>query len=469
MKKRKDKQPKEKVKLQNQSNNKSLQVPPVGIIDNIVLSKDEVWAYYILSEKPYDFLSTNAKISLANSTMAALASLCQSQNKKVDCHLLITNQAFDPSDWFSQMHKIHDDLIGTQNDAFDDFILKQAMFLYESDYKKRVTYLGVKLYSRRTLDINAINPLEFGFKEVVETFKKSINSIFQFTATEISQIEESRARSAEAEIYRILSNSSLISKRPTCEELLLTIKRRFYPAMPTPYLETDHEHRIGLSDIIIENGGTVEVKPRWLKMTQFIDGEILEGYRATLSFSKFPNEMRMPDSLPPFLYRPAIMPFTVNSRFSIVPVEHMKKELNKKKKETDDEIDNLAESGQRVNIGVKNTLRSISELEGDLENIKQPWISGTYKVTVEATTEDALKNIVSALKQEYAKTDCTLSWTTGDQLNLFREEMLGGKIEKKDFTRTTNLAMIGISGINYGNSVGDPVMQSHKFTNKDVM
>lgn len=459
----------EKKRIENLDQGRNLKVPPIAIIDNIVLSRDEAWAYYVLAEKPYDFLSNSAKVSLANSTMSALSSLCQSQNKKVDCHLLITNQAFDPLEWFSQMHKIHDDLISTENKAFDDFVLEQAMFLFDSQYKKRVTYLGVKLYSRRTLDINSINPLEFGFKDIIETFKKTVSSVFQFQAAEITQTEEARARAAEADIYRILNSSSLISKRPTCEELLLTIKRRFYPAMPSPYLETDHEHRVGLSDIVIESGGTVEVKPRWLKMTQFIEGQLLEGYRATLSFSKFPNEMYMPGPVPPFLYKPAIMPFTVSSRFSLVPVEHMKKELNKKKKETDDEIDNLAESGQRVNIGVKNTMRNISELEGDLENVKQPWISGTYKVTVEATTEEALKDIISALKQDYAKYSYVLSWTTGDQLNLFREEFLGGQLEKKDFTHTTNLAMIGISGINYGNSVGDPVKQSHKFTNKEML
>lgn len=459
----------EKKRIENLDQGRNLKVPPIAIIDNIVLSRDEAWAYYVLTEKPYDFLSNSAKVSLANSTMSALSSLCQSQNKKVDCHLLITNQAFDPLEWFSQMHKIHDDLISTESKAFDDFILEQAMFLFDSQYKKRVTYLGVKLYSRRTLDINSINPLEFGVKDIIETFKRTVSSIFQFQAAEITQVEESRARAAESEIYRILNSSSLISKRPTCEELLLTIKRRFYPAMPSPYLETDHEHRVGLSDIVIESGGTVEVKPRWLKMTQFVEGQLLEGYRATLSFSKFPNEMYMPGSVPPFLYKPAIMPFTVSSRFSLVPVEHMRKELNKKKKETDDEIDNLAESGQRVNIGVKNTMRNISELESDLENIKQPWISGTYKVTIEATTEEALKDIISALKQDYAKYSYVLSWTTGDQLNLFREEFLGGHLEKKDFIHTTNLAMIGISGINYGNSVGDPVKQSHKFTNKEML
>lgn len=455
-------------KVKNNKNQRDLKVPPIGIIDNIVMSKTEVWAYYILSEKPYDFLSNDARVTLANSTMTSLAGLCQSADKKVDCHLLISNQAFDPSDWYNQMYQIHHDLIGSETKPFNDFVLEQAMDLYEKDYRKRVTYLGVKLFNRGSFDVNSINPLEFGFKEAVAAFKKSVSGLFQFSSTEISYMEEKRAREAEAEIYRILSNSSLRAKKPTSEELLLTIKRRFYPAMPTPYLDTDHEHRIGLSDIVIETGGIVEVKSRWLKISQFMEGQELDGYRATLSFSKLPNEMYFPSPLPPFLYRASMLPFTVNCRFTLVPTEDMKKQLDKKKLEAEDEIKNLAESGQRVNANIKDTMSNINLLEEDLHDVKQPWISGSYRLTIEATTEEALKDIITALKQEYAESSYVLTWTTGDQLELFREEFLGGKTEKSDFIQTTNLALIGIAGINFGGSAGDPVRQSNKYSRKDI-
>ena len=39
--------------------------------------------------------------------------------------------------------------------------------------------------------------------------------------------------------------------------------------MATPYLEADYDNRIGPADIVIETGGTVDVKPRWLHITQF--------------------------------------------------------------------------------------------------------------------------------------------------------------------------------------------------------
>ena len=88
---------------------KNFNMPTVGVIDNIVFSKKEAWAYYQLSDKPYDFLSTNAKVTLGNNTMVALGSLCQNADKKVDCHLLITNQPFNPDSWYDQISYIHED------------------------------------------------------------------------------------------------------------------------------------------------------------------------------------------------------------------------------------------------------------------------------------------------------------------------------------------------------------------------
>lgn len=448
---------KEKVQKDNR---KPLGVPPIGIIDNIVLSKNEAWAYYILSERPFEFLSTEARLSLANATSTALSSLCQTADKKVDCHLLISNQAFNPEGWENQIRTLYSQANGNDYDEiFENFIENQANSLYRHDYRKRVTYLGIKLTTRGGLDMGSFNPLEFGFKEAVSAFNKSVSLLFQFKHTEITSLEEKRLRELEEEIFRTVSTSSLRAKRPTAEEMLVNIKRRFYPAMPAPYLETDHENRIGLSDIVIETGGTIDVKPRFLKMTQIIENHEYTGYRATLSFSKLPNELYSPSPVPPFLYRVSMLPFTVNCRFTLLPVEAMKKDLNRKKLDAEDEINNLVESGQRVNAGLKETMGNINSLEDDLINIKQPWVSGNYRITVEADTEQGLKDIIASLKQEYAEHDYVLNWTTGDQLNLFREEFLGGKLEINSFALTTNMALLGIAGINYGGRAGDPVEQ----------
>ena len=449
------------------SSKKIFQVPPIGIIDNIILTKKEVWAYYILAEKPYSFLSIPARLSLAQSTITALGSLCQSASKKVDCHILISNQPFDSRAWekdiidkyykYNQQYNPDRD-----NRNFMEFIMEQSDSLYMNNYQKRVTYLGVKIADRGTIDAIA-NPLEFGFKDAIASIKQSVSKMFLFDETEITADEERKLRSLEESVYNIMAGSSLQGKRPTAEDCLLLIKRRLYPAMPTPYLETDHDNRIGLNDIIIETGGEIEEKARYVKIKQICNGEELTGYRATLSFSKFPKDLIYPNTIPP-LHKPEMLGFTVNSRFSLIPTEEMKKRLYKKQKDTDDEINNLADSNQRPTASLKETVKDQQILEQDLNEDNLPWIIGHYRITVEAPTEEDIRAIVANLKIEYKKYEFVLSWTTGDQLSMLKEEFLGGKLEIKDFAQTTNLALLGLAGINFGGQVGDPVKQEIRYS-----
>lgn len=450
---------------------KKLAIPPIGIVNNIVISEKEVWAYYIVSERPFGFLSTQAQVTLGQSTMNAFAGLCNTATKKIDCHLLISNQPFNPLAWEEDMKKRVNKYNQEYNklwnkEQFKKFIEDQANDLYSIDYRKRVTYLGVKLYSRGSFDFSSINPLEIGFEDAVEAFKKSVNIIFKLPNSEISETEEKRMKIAEEDIYRILRNSSLKVIRPSSEECLMVIKRRFYPSMPLPYLESNYSERVGLSDIIVESGGELEVKPRWLRFSQYINGEIYEGYRATLSLSKMPDGLSYPSAVLPFCYRPIMLPFTVNMRFSLIPTQAMKKELSNKQLDSEDEIKNLQNSNIRTPQSLQQTITSLRQLETELENSKLPWLNGHYRITVEAKTIDGLKTIITALKENYSSSDFTLSWTTGDQLDLFKEEFFGGQIEMKDFEQITSLDWIGLSGINYGGEAGDPVLERKQYTKK---
>lgn len=457
----------EKNKIDN-SIKKAFEVPPIGIIDNIILTKKEAWAYYILAEKPYSFLSVPARLNLAQSTITALGSLCQSANKKVDCHILISNQPFDSRAWekdvinkyYNYNQQFNPD---KDNRNFMNFIIDQSDSLYMNNYQRRVTYLGVKIADRGGIDAIA-NPLEFGFKDAIASIKRSVAKMFLFDETEITSDEEKKLRTLEQGIYNVMTGSSLQGKRPSAEDCLLLIKRRLYPAMPTPYLETDHDSRIGLNDIVIETGGEIEEKARYVKITQVCNGHELTGYRATLSFSKFPKDLIYPNTIPPFLHRPEMLGFTVNSRFSLIPTEEMKKKLYKKQKDTDDEINNLANSNQRPTASLKETVKDQQILEQDLNEDNLPWIIGHYRITVEAPTEEDIRAIVTNLKVEYKKYEFVLSWTTGDQLSMLKEEFLGGKLEIKDFGQITNLALLGLAGINFGGQVGDPVKQEIRYS-----
>lgn len=454
-----------KIKHKNKSpldNVKTINLPPVAFIDNIVFSKKEVWAYYVIAEKPYDFLSTQAKVSLGKATMTALGGLAQTSDKRIECHLQIENIPFNVDSWAEQIQEIHSKRKLRNSKPYRQFINEQIEELRDQFYVKRVSYLGVKLFNRGSFDFDSLNVLEFSFKDIVTNLKKASSALFMFEGEEISPQEESRAKEFEKETFRILTNSTFQAKRPSAEELLLNLKKKFYPSMPSPYLETKNDERIGLSDIVVETGGEIELKSRYLKIKQLIQGEEFEGYRATLSFSKFPKQMGVPSNNPPFLSTKDILPYSVNCRFTLVPTEDMKKITNKRKLDMEDEVNNLSSSGQGVTASLRNTAKDLATLESNLEEDRLPWMIGSYRVTIEATSEEELKEQITRLKNSYAKQDIVLTWTTGDQLNLFREDMYAGKLEINDFQQTTNLAMIATAGINIGSQVGDDIKQQQQ-------
>ncbi len=448
---KKDKKPQKELKR--------LKIPIVAINDNIVFSKKEVWAYYKVATVPFDFLSQSAKANMASSTMNGLASICQSEGRKVDGHILITNTPFDIQSWAQQIDRSYLDWHDDYTEPYYKFIDEQIYDLAQEGFQKPVVYLGIKLFTRGSFDLDAANVFEFGLKDAYETFKKAVNNLFIIPTADISASEEKKAREKELEIARILSTGQLRAIPASSEELLLTLKRQFYPSMPAPYLDVNHGTRLGLKDIAVEAGGVIENKYRYLKFSQLVDDQIYEGYRATLSFARFPEDMSMPGSQLPFLYMPAAkgLPYTLNSRFTMIPHQEIKKDLNKKKMETDDELENLGGSGQGSNASIEGTMGDLAELETSLENSKQPWLNGAYRVTIEMPTFDSLKSAIAQLKQEYAESDTLLIWTTGDQMELFIEEMPGSNIMMSSFNQRTSLSMLGVSGFNIGGLAGDPI------------
>ena len=452
----------EKNKSEKKQDKRTIGIPAVGILENVVFSKKEAWAYYKIASVPYDFLTNSGRARLANDIIVAFSGLSQRAGKSVDLHILVTNTPMNIDSWEDQMFEIYDKWNGKNNKllSFEKFMRKQTRALKRRSYKKKVVYLGVKLFTRGTMSFDELNFLDFGFAEAYEAIKKSISSLLVLPDENITKLERERARKDEYETYRAVRSSALRGTKLSSEELLLIMKKLLHPSMPSPYLEVNHEERVGLNDIILETGAIIEDHRRYLKIKQMIGAEEREGFRATLSFSKFPSEtLREPGGIDPFMYLPTIMglPFTMNARATLMPIEKMKKDLQKKKLESEDELKNISESGQRITSTIMDTQYDIDRLDQELSSDRMPWVSGSYRMTIETPTYELLATAVQEMKQEYAKNDVVLTWTSGDQLDLLMEEMPGGELKINDFTQLTNLAMLGVSGFNYGGSVGDPI------------
>ena len=348
---------------------KDFKIPAVGIVDNIVVTKDETWAYYIIAEHPYLFLDLQGRCDFFAQTISSLGELARSGNKVVDCHLLISNQEINPEPWGNNMintfYRINQD--GTARQRFQNYIQKQVIELEDEGYFQRKILLGIKLTNRLSVQDAIKNPLEYGFNDLFTSLYSALKKALFFKEVEISQQEVDTMKQIEEATFSQLTGGILEAKRPTSEELLLAIKRRLYPSMPTPYLETDYQNRLNHYDIVYETGAEIEETPRYVKITQNHSGVDFTGYRATLSFSKFPKDLVFPSATPPFYNREVILPFTVNARFQMIPTLKMKQRLEKSEKDLKDEVENLSTSGQRVSVAIVKKEQERQMVEHDLE------------------------------------------------------------------------------------------------------
>lgn len=461
-----EKKPKDK-KPKVPKDKKRLDISAVAVIDNMVFSKTETYAYYRITNEVFDFLSTGSKVKLGLQIANAFNGLMSERQEPLDCHLVITSIPVDVDAWAHQIRAVSENW--AQGPGFDQYVKDQIHYLKTEEYLKKVSYLGISLGKRNALDTGR-NFFEGGINGAKEILKSWLETALAAPSDEVSATEENDTRKKESSIHNILSTGHLSVQRCTSEEILLMIKRQFYPNMPAPYLDVDHETRLGPGDLDLELHSAIENKYRWMKFTQMLDDQEVVGYRACLSFTKFPKYQDFPNQGFPFFYFPSKMslPFTCYSRFTLHPSKKMKIELEKKKKEQIDELENIT-AGQgkfdsAVNGGVPaDVAESLQDGQviGDLlAQDKAPWVEGSYRIVVETPTEELLRKYCSIIKQSYADLDINVTWTSGDQASLFLEQMPGDRMRMPAFNQLSNLTMLATSGFNFSSDVGDPIFGS---------
>lgn len=443
-------------KKKQKGTKKRLDLAASAFIDNMVFSKSNRWAYYRIANNAYDFLDDNTKVLHANELSNALSAVFMDRQEPMDFHMISTSTPIDIDLWEKQVKEVTE----TWNRApgFNDYVMEQSMFLHQKEYMRKVTYLGVDMGKRGALDMADMNFMELGLSNAFENLKKYSSQAMQVPGAEISEKEELDARRYEKDIYTTLSSGRLRAQRVSTEELLLLIKRQLWPAMPAPYLDVDHGNRAGAFDLELESVSAIRKRYRWLEITQQEQEHELTGYRACLSVSKLPKQVRFP-TMPPFLYLPSQMelPFTVYSRFTLLPNKKMRKELYKKEQEQQDQLENMADGGHSFDATVMEQMGDMESLKYQLMNDSKPWVRGSYRIVVETATENALKSFCSELRQAYAARDITLNWTAGDQVDLFLEQMPGDRLRMGSFNMLTNMSMLGITGMNISSDIGDPL------------
>lgn len=449
------------------SGRKRMDIAPISIIDNIVFNKTERWAYYRLSNSVYDFLSSEAKISVASQLVNAFSNLMSDRQDPLECHLIIASTPVDVDAWEDQAREVTKGW--DHAPGFERYLQEQAEMLRQEEYLKKVTYLGVHLGKRGAFDASTKSIFEAGVAEAMEYVKRWASTALQTPGEVITEQEEQESRAKEIDIHRTLSTGNLRAERVSAEEILLLIKRQFYPSMSVPYLDIDHGSRIEAGDMDLELSSAIYNRLRWLQINQMVDGEEYSGHRATLTISKLPRETNFPYEGFPFMYfmHRLSLPFTSYARFTLHPNIKMKKKLEAKKKEQKDEIENVQAGGNTLDSTIGSMPQHVVDAVADMQtltemlnNTKHPWVEGVYRIVVETPDENTLKKYCTMVKQKFTDLDVNINWTVGDQAELFLEQMPGDKLRGIAHKQITDLIMFATSGSTYSNDVGDLVYGS---------
>lgn len=446
---------------------KRLDIAAQAAIGNLIFSKQEVWAFYKVAPEMFDFLSGEMQVNNASKISVALTSLVENRAEPLDVMFWTDSTPIDVDSWQAQVESVVDDWDGNTA-AFNEFLSKMSDYLKVSDFTKRVAYIGINIGRRGALNIEDLNPLEAGARSAWESLMKWASQITKTFDGDVSADEEAFYRQRSMHYETILRNSALKAVPVTAEEMLLVIKRVMYPAMPTPYLSVDTKNRWGAGDLALETTSVIKNKFRWLEINQMFGATELTGYRATISLNKFPKRATFPYDAVPFLYIPQRLmglPFTTYARVRLIPNAEMRKRINNKRKEQADQLNNMA-AGQTKDEGsvAVEDHSSMQEDHSDLKTLdketlanKAPWVEGSYRIVIEAVSEEALKNIVAAIKKTYAELQIGTVLSSGDQLDLFLEQMPGDNLRVKSFRQLTNLNHLATSGFNIYSSVGDKI------------
>lgn len=433
------------------SNFKKSNLSLVAIDGHIALSKTDAWAFYKLSSVPYEFLEDDEKETIAYQINNALEALIQRPDRAVDCHLLITSRPLDTAAWRKQLE------LRAQNwdpmPGFPGYIDEMEDYLAKRGFQEKEVFLGVHLGKRSAVEEGK------GFAAVKDTLLDIINTAIGIEDKEVSEAELTKWRK-EARIYtRSLETGKLGASPATASQIARLVKQPLYPSMEVPPVTLQDRERWGRGEILALTESFIENNRKFLKITQTgPTGQDIEGYRATLAFSRFPDVLEFP-AQEPWIHYSSMLGWGVNfySRFSIVPSLKVKKDVHKKLQEAKDEAKNATAAGGELPLDIQEKMATAQNLEYSLNRDRDSWIYGWHRITVEAPTEALLRDRVTTVIDHYRNLGIEVVWSDGDQFSLLQESMPADRVRVNSYQQRQSLSIISGGMPTATEAVGDRV------------
>jgi hypothetical protein len=423
-----------------------------SIHEDLTFSSTDVWVWVRVPETQYEFLDDESRERLASDMDVALANLVTSDEKGVECHMIVSSYPFDSVKWVQELDKVSQS--NNPNPYHTDYLYDMYSHVDYQEFREKLVLLGINIGKR--ISYSPAKSLTPG------TFDKIINllsaaPVSDYITPKELEYWQARARSVSS----ALQTSRIHALKAETKEIAYAVRKNFYPAMPTP---TPEELALGQGTTWGEGevaslvDAQIENHPKFLKITQEVDNRPMVGYRATLCFSKFPTVMDFP-RWNPWIHYSSALPFSTDFslRFTLEPARKVRKEVDHKLKEALDQANNMTSAGGTTTIEVDEHINLGNQLEYSLKQDATPWVFGRFRVTVEAETEIELRERVARVIDHYRSMDIFVTWPTGDQLSLLKENLPNDKVRVLSYYQRQTLGIISTGMPSGSGTAGDRI------------
>lgn len=422
----------------------------IAIDGDIAYSKKSVNLWVKIPAMPFEFLDDDKRKAYAQRFDTALTALATSNEKEIDAHLYITSTPFNDETWANALNEQAKKF--NPNPHFRTMLNNMQGRVAQLKFREKKVYFAIELGKRS--DFNQSSGLFGPLTNIIGSFGEALKIDDPLINEKELLFWQTKAQT----VRYSLQNGNLQAARVSSNEIASLLQRSYWPAMDVPQSSSNDKVQWGTGEIESLAVAEVTNHRKYLKITQETPHGELTGYRATLSFSRFPDEMNFPEEEPWMHYASLLTtPVDLYSRFSIVPARKVSKDVARNIKDAKDQRDNAEKAGTSIPIAVQEQLEVGQSLEFILERDRTPWIYGRHRLIAEAESAEDLKEQVQIIIEHYKNLNIDVSWPSSDQLRLLMESQPGDRVRLGSYHQRQSLSIIS-AGVPAGTgSVGDDI------------
>lgn len=420
-----------------------MKVPfPIRHIEgNVIFSSDDsVWAYYRIPTRNYIYRSPGEKKQILNEWVRLFRKV------ESEMHILLVSRYLNLDEHEKRLKgDVPDGPLKKQGESY----ISQMMNVLRKNQNRpndAQVFLGVKLAGTKRQKSLIYH---------VKDFFRYLHTSAGIEPYSILKEELEFARNREQLMFQDI-RSCIFCERATAQDLQYLISHSAYRGIGEPRVNPGWNPS-GAQMIQNLITGEYEVEAHHIRVRQFHEGAIRDGWMQFLYMASLPEDIRYPGE--EWLHWVHSLPFPVDVslRIRVVPNQEAVKLLERRKRRLQHSVQHTRVEGQNQDLVLEEAYRESVEEEARLKEGKDPILRLTAGFCVYASTKEELMRNTHHLISMYEKRneDMKLIISPGDQFFAFHEFLPGGPIYVKDFTHWLYPEMVAGGAINATQFLGD--------------